>query len=235
MFKRVIQRRIEGRFLAGFDDELPKSFARRRRSKFSIAMSSRVSRAGNATILRAAMRTAGLLSDSTHVTPHRGSGKRRTFRSGGCHGQRSQLVCRRCRRSGVYGPLMTPEPGDGDIRCVCRSVCGQVLGRGRLRFGLIRAVSGHRRCCRGSGRSRLWPKCARRWCARTRGIAVTLIEHGQRPMPRVLSKEMSQHFAYAHASAGIRLVFGEAITRSRATTPASAPQSAGAANATLLT
>ena len=76
MFKRVIQRRIEGRFLAGFDDELPKSFARRRRSKFSIAMSSRVSRAGNATILRAAMRTAGLLSDSTHVNAP--SRKRRT-------------------------------------------------------------------------------------------------------------------------------------------------------------
>ncbi|MFD9669067.1 NAD(P)/FAD-dependent oxidoreductase [Rhodococcus sp. NPDC059968] len=47
--------------------------------------------------------------------------------------------------------------------------------------------------------------------ARTRGIAVTVIEHGQRPMARVLSEEMSQHFAYAHASAGIRLVFGEAI------------------------
>ena len=165
MFKRVIQRRIEGRFLAGFDDELPKSFARRRRSKFSIAMSSRVGRAGNATILRDSMCTAGLLSDSTHVNAP--SRKRRTenFPFGGlpwttepsCLPGMPTIWC-------LWAPVESRTRGPGDIRWVCRSVCGPVLGRGRLRCGLIRAVSGHRRGCRRSGRSRLWPNCARRWC-----------------------------------------------------------------------
>jgi 3-phenylpropionate/trans-cinnamate dioxygenase ferredoxin reductase subunit len=48
--------------------------------------------------------------------------------------------------------------------------------------------------------------------ARSRGIAVTVIEHGSRLMARALSPEMSRCVADAHTAAGIRLIFDESIT-----------------------
>ena len=48
--------------------------------------------------------------------------------------------------------------------------------------------------------------------ARTRGIDVTVVEYGQRPMARALSAQMSGHLATAHAASGIRLVFDESVT-----------------------
>ncbi|MGV9546055.1 NAD(P)/FAD-dependent oxidoreductase [Nocardia beijingensis] len=48
--------------------------------------------------------------------------------------------------------------------------------------------------------------------ANTHGLDVTVLECGVRPMARALSDRMSRFFADAHASAGIRFAFNEAVT-----------------------
>jgi 3-phenylpropionate/trans-cinnamate dioxygenase ferredoxin reductase subunit len=48
--------------------------------------------------------------------------------------------------------------------------------------------------------------------ARVRGLDVTVLEYGTRPMARAVSAETSQHFADAHTAAGIELVFGQTVT-----------------------
>lgn len=48
--------------------------------------------------------------------------------------------------------------------------------------------------------------------ARARGLDVTVIEHGSRPMARAVSEEMSRFFADAHSAAGIQFVFNEDVT-----------------------
>ena len=49
--------------------------------------------------------------------------------------------------------------------------------------------------------------------ARPRGIDVTVLEFAERPMARAVSPEMSEHFARAHAAAGIDLRCGEGVVR----------------------
>ena len=46
-----------------------------------------------------------------------------------------------------------------------------------------------------------------------RGAEVTVIETADRPMARVLSKEMSEHFRAAHEAQGVRFIFGATAAR----------------------
>ncbi|OYO17427.1 pyridine nucleotide-disulfide oxidoreductase [Enemella evansiae] len=47
--------------------------------------------------------------------------------------------------------------------------------------------------------------------AEKRGLAVTVLELAERPMQRVLSPVMSEHYRARHQAAGARLVFGEGL------------------------
>ncbi|MEU2006933.1 NAD(P)/FAD-dependent oxidoreductase [Rhodococcus sp. NPDC019627] len=48
--------------------------------------------------------------------------------------------------------------------------------------------------------------------ARARGLAVTVLEYGRRPMARAVSEETARYFTDTHTAAGIRLVFGQTVT-----------------------